>query len=64
MQNDVCYMYGLYICPLNARAGTSFGYYAIEIPLPDLISKLRPFLGLLKMPLVGCQVQLVAGMAK
>ncbi len=56
---------------LNTRAGAVFfksqkvtaTYYDIENPLPDVISKLCRFLGLLKMPLVGCQVPLVARMA-
>ncbi len=43
---------------------TETGYYAIENPLPDFILKLSRFLGLLKIPLVGCQVPLVATMAK
>ncbi len=44
----------------KSQKGTATSYYDIEKPLPDLISKLRRFWGLLKMALVGCQVPLVA----
>ncbi len=38
------------------------GYYDIEDPFPDLISKLRRFRGGYGVPIVGCQEQLVVRM--
>ncbi len=38
------------------------GYYGIEVPFPDLISKLRRFMGGYGMPVVGCQEPLVVRM--
>ncbi len=40
----------------------STGYYGIEYPFPDLISKLRHFLGGYGVPVVGCQEPLVVRM--
>ncbi len=40
----------------------STGYYGIEDPLPDLISKLRRFMGGYGVPVVGCQELLVVRM--
>ncbi len=40
----------------------STGYYGIEDPFPDLISKLRRFMGGYGVPVVGCQEQLVVRM--
>ncbi len=40
----------------------SIGYYCIEDPFPDLISKLRPFMGEYGVPIVGCQEPLVVRM--
>ncbi len=34
----------------------STGYYGIENPIPDLISKLRLFMGGYGVPVVGCQI--------
>ena len=38
------------------------GYYGIEDPFPDLISKLRRFMGGYGVPIVGCQEPLVVRM--
>ncbi len=38
------------------------GYYGIEYPFPDLISKLRLFVGGYGVPIVGCQEPLVVRM--
>ncbi len=38
------------------------GYYGIEDPFPDLISKLRRFMGGYGVPVVGCQELLVVRM--
>ncbi len=38
------------------------GYYGIEDPFPDLISKLRCFMGGYGVPVVGCQEPLVVRM--
>ncbi len=38
------------------------GYYGIEDPFPDLISKLRRFMGGYGVPVVGCQEPLVVRM--
>ncbi len=40
----------------------STGYYGIKDPFPDLISKLRPFMGGYGVPIVGCQEPLVVRM--
>ncbi len=40
----------------------STGYYGIEDPFPDLISKLRRFMGGYGVPIVGCQEPLVVRM--
>ncbi len=40
----------------------STGYYGIEDPFPDLISKLRRFMGGNGVPVVGCQEPLVVRM--
>ncbi len=40
----------------------STGYYGIEDPFPDLISKLRRFMGGYGVPVVGCQEPLVVRM--
>ncbi len=40
----------------------STGYYSIEDPFPDLISKLRCFMGGYGVPVVGCQEPLVVRM--
>ncbi len=40
----------------------STGYYGIEDPFPDLISKLRRFMGGYRVPVVGCQEPLVVRM--
>ncbi len=40
----------------------STGYYGIEDPFPDLISKLRHFMGGYGVPVVGCQEPLVVRM--
>ncbi len=40
----------------------STGYYGIEDPFPDLISKLRRFMGDSGVPVVGCQEPLVVRM--
>ncbi len=40
----------------------STGYYGIEDPFPDLISKLRRFMGRYGVPVVGCQELLVVRM--
>ncbi len=40
----------------------STGYYGIEDPFPDLISKLRRFMGGYGVPVVGCQELLVVRM--
>ncbi len=42
---------------------TVAGYYVIENPLSDIISKSRRFAGLLSATLVGCQEPLVVRMA-
>ncbi len=85
-KSGICYMYiwmyGWYVCPLNARAGNfilklqsvrkflrkrllfkkqkvdSTGYYGIEDPFPDLISKILRFRGY-GVLIVGCQESLV-----
>ncbi len=38
------------------------GYYGIEDPFPDLISKLRCFMGVYGVPIVSCQEPLVVRM--
>ncbi len=40
----------------------STGYYGIEDPFPDFISKLRRFMGGYGVPVVGCQEPLVVRM--
>ncbi len=40
----------------------STGYYGIDDPFPDLISKLRRFMGGCRVPIVGCQKPLVVRM--
>ncbi len=40
----------------------STGYYGIEDPFPDFISKLRRFMGGYGVPVVGCQELLVVRM--
>ncbi len=41
----------------------STGYYGIEDPFPDLISKLRRFMGGYGVPIDGCQEPLVVTMS-
>ncbi len=47
---------------LNKQKDDSPGYYGIEDPFPDLISKLRRFMGEYGVPVDGCQEPLVVRM--
>ncbi len=49
-------------CLLFKKQVDSTGYYGIEDPFPDLISKLRRFMGGYGVPVVGCQEPLVVRM--
>ncbi len=46
----------------NCQKVDSTGYYGIEDPFPDLISKLRRFRGDHEVQIVGCQEPLVVRM--